>query len=300
MPETFSEILDRRKNSATALFHRFRLEVASGLQFALFVEGFEDKAFYSRFLPIGNFGRDSIRLAHGKRNMDELAAMYMAERLFDRCDAKFVRDADFDDYLGTLPRLDKILCIDRYSVENFIFLPDNYRRLIEDRFGVDTNEYNLDECVDRYRTGVTSIFVHLAPFLGAAIAAMRDNINLNLDGLDIRRMSSTFFRTGKLRPICDRDYSRCCIPDAYVNDDTLAIGLEFVERDAFLWMRGHYIALVCSAYVQCSHDRICAMKAAGELQTLNPNLSSDFSASALAERMGIFCDPPAFLETLAA
>lgn len=299
MTESFRELLDKRKRTAVAIFHRFRLEVLGGLSQALFIEGFEDKAFYSRYLPQGDFEVDCVQITFGKRNMDRIISLYYAGGLDARCDARFIRDSDFDEYLGTLPAGDRVIILDRYSVENFIFVPSSYRMLLSARFGISSDEYDVSACVDRYERGVRDIFQHLAPIFGATFAALEDGKSLDLNALGIREIASTYFATGALRDLTDADFHRCKIDDQYRTEETRLRGMQFVERDAFLWLRGHYLALVCSAYVQRTHNTICALKASGILHTLNPNLSSDFSASALSERMSGYCGIPTVIQELA-
>ncbi|WP_305095681.1 hypothetical protein [Croceibacterium aestuarii] len=300
MAESFAELLDKRKRTAIAIFHRFRLEVAAGLDHVLFVEGFEDLAFYSRFLPLGSFRPEAVRMTFGKRNMDRIVGLYYAEGLDSRCEARFIRDADFDEFLGNLPAGERVVILDRYSVENFIFTPSNFEMLLAARFGISADEYDIPACITRYENGVRQIFQHLAPLFGASFAAIENGHSLDFNSLDVRNIASVFFATGDLSELTDEDYTRCRIPLEFRTEESAQRGRSFVEREPFLWLRGHYLALICSAYVQRTHDTLCAKRTAGEIHTLNPNLSTDFSAAALAERMGAFCEAPTILQDLAA
>lgn len=298
MPESFADLLDTRKRTAVAVFHRFWMEVGQGLQRALFVEGYEDKVFYSTFLPVGELSSEMIRLSYGKKNLDKIVEQFYAQGLDERCDVYFIRDADFDEFLGNLPSGDRVRILDRYSVENFVFTADNFRRLLMERFGVEPDEYNVACTVARYERCVQEIFLHIAPLIGAALLAVQEGFSINFDALDVRKLASSYFRDGNLEKIEDATYERCKIPAQFRTDVAVELGSEFVRRDALLWLRGHYLADIGSVFAQFVHDELKALKAEKEIRGLNPRLSVDFSPQALFERMCSFCERPGFVAAL--
>lgn len=298
MADTYQEFLDKRKRTAIAVFHRFRMEVARGLSHALFVEGFSDKLFYSHFLPCGNFNHSSVRITFGKKNMDRIVELFYSEGLDERCVASFIRDADFDEFLVNLPAGDCVKVLDRYSVENYVFTGESLRRLFLERFGLEEDEYNIDECVAQYEVGVQEIFNGLAPLIGAALAALQDGESIHLDGLDIRGIASEYFTSGVVRQLTDNDFSACKIDDCYRTDESTTLGNRFVQQDSLLWMRGHYLAHICSIHICSKVEEVREMRRQGLIQTINPSISGDFSPPALFERMAPLCSRPELMEQL--
>ena len=234
MPDTFEQVLEKRKTTAVAIFHRFRLEVATGLDKVLFVEGFDDKIFYSFFLPLGNATADHIRLSFGKGNMDRIVSMYYANNMQDRCRAIFIRDSDFDDFLGTLPTGPAFEFTAGYSVENYVFTEASLKRFVKERLAVIDVEYNIDGCLKRYRDCATTLFKYLATLFGPAIDAMTCGSKLEFDAFDIRELAKTFLSGRKLPPIDEPTLNKCQIDKKHIHEESLKVGEIFTQKDPIL------------------------------------------------------------------
>lgn len=230
--------------------------------------------------------------------MDLLIQMYYSTGLDARCDNYFIRDSDFDEFLGNLPQGDAVRIIDRYSVENYVFTVDAVKRLILERFGVDPQEFDVDQCISRYENCVQEIFSHLSPIIGGAIAAVSSGITVDLNALDVRKFAKEYFVTGVLPPIEDGHYAKVKISAEFRNADSTNIGLEFVTRDAILWMRGHYLSEICSVFIQRTHESLKDEKKSGGISTMNSNINGDFSPPSPFERRAPLCGEPAVLNNL--
>src|SRR4051812_32722033 len=101
---SFSELISKKRESANAIFHKFRTAVRDDNELHIFMEGYEDILYYERLLSElkGLFGRDwNSYNCLGKRNMDHVAKLFM-ESAFTDSNVIFLRDSDFDRFLGVI------------------------------------------------------------------------------------------------------------------------------------------------------------------------------------------------------
>lgn len=288
---TLEEILEKRKRSAVAVFHRFRLAVAKGNVRTVFVEGFADKFYYTRFLPDGRFEAADVRITFGKRNMDRIIQWFYAEDYGSET-AIFIRDSDFDRWLGSVPTGDHVFITCGYSVENYICSAESLRRFFEEVFCVEPGEIDIAAEVGRFTAALQRVFTWMAPLIGAILWALReDGRTLELDALPITPVFRAALEGGDLPEVAAFDYAAANLEAGDFRPESAELGEAFCQQGAYWWMRGHFLTSFAGAYLEFMYAELNARRKAGEIEHLNRTISGDFSPAGTLERLASLSAP---------
>lgn len=282
---SFSETLANRRKSAVAVFHQFRIEARGRPIKNVFVEGFDDLAFYSFFM--GSEGK-RFRMTFGKRNMDRIIQWFYAEG-FNDTDTIFVRDSDFDKFIGDLPVGDHVFTTCGYSVENYICAPNALKRYLKERLCTTTQEFDADADVSHFDHLVTELFRWSAPLMGAIIKRKRSNLDVNLDVIDLVTPFTILLRGEPLPPFDKSDY---CVGGIEISDFTGSIedGIAFTAQTATMWLRGHQFAKIVSAYLESRHQFLAKEFKSGKISQFNKRASSNYDPNSTIEKLIPFAD----------
>ena len=288
---SFKDDLEARRRSANAAFHRFRTMPKAPENIYFFLEGYEDCAFYRAVASAVPTLRDhTIRdiICFGKKNMDRVIQMFYASS-FTSLTVLFIRDSDFDRFLGIAPVGEHVLLTDGYSVENYVCGAEACKRFILEKFAVDVDEFDVGNLVEVHLEILRRVFIHLAPFIGAALHAIKAGRQLSLDSLNIKELYK-LVRDDAV-PIINAGLG-CGLYDNDFNEDSARLGAAFVEQEPLLWLRGKY-ALECTAlFLSETFAMLTEMSRRGEILRFNRNLSTDFSPRSMMERLTLVSPIP--------
>jgi hypothetical protein len=285
---SFRDGLDKRRESSTAVFHRFRTGVKDRTTLHLFVEGYEDITFYSRAIADmkGLFGVESVvHMCFGKKHMDEVLEMF-EQSPFRKHNVLFIRDSDFDRFLGRLPESDHLFVTCGYSVENYVCTESALERFIRTTFGVDPAEVDIPSSCSRHVARVEALFEWLAPFLGACIAAVGAGRQLDLNRFDIRPYYKALMKGGAL-PEClpEAEWLRCGLTAEDFTEASAELGRSYTAQDAMSWLRGKYLLECTATFLKAYQEELYAKHRRREISRFNRKAHPDFSSGAVFERL---------------
>ncbi len=290
----FEKTLSERSKSAIAVFHRFRIEVRVKPSANVFVEGFDDLSFYRYFLRLN--GDVRMRVTFGKRNMDRIIEWFYAEGFSDT-NTLFIRDSDFDRYLGFLPTGDHVFVTCGYSVENYVCSAESLVQYIKDRLCLSEEEYDFSADIKRLNELLTKLFVWYAPLMGAVIKRKRADKDVDLDLIDFRKTFRALLEGGGLPEFDAKDY---CVGGIELEDfnDSLDDGVSYTSQEPFYWIRGHQLVGVVSDYLEYIHGVYLDKFKSGELMQFNKKAAQGYNSHSTFERLIAFTDGTDALNSL--
>jgi hypothetical protein len=292
---TLEEILETRKRSAVAVFHRFRLEVRTRVPQNIFIEGFDDVLFYSKLTRTGELRNALLRLTYGKRNMDRIIEWFYAEGFADT-DTLFIRDSDFDRFLGCLPTGDHVFSTCGYAVENYVCAREALRRYFLENFCVDPVEVNVDGFIDLFESSTRSLFEWMAPLIGRILREVRNGLILNLQALDLRGEFRSLLQGLELGDIYDKDFLAIGIVLDH-EEPTLEEGSRYTAQDPISWIRGKQLIQNASVFLREASDDLRKQLKQNEITQFRKAASQDFSEGAVFERLASFASGTAALRS---
>lgn len=285
---SYQNSINTRRGTANAIFHKFRTAIKPGRELHLFVEGYDDICLYDRLLSDlkGLFGsRWHTYICLGKNNMDRIVQLLRESAFSDR-NVLFVRDSDFDRFLGTITADDNIFLTCGYSVENYVCTEYTISRFMRSTFGVDPNEVNIDASSARHVALVNDLFEWMSPVVGAALYAVRSGVQLDLNRLPVSDMYRLLYKGDPLPDTFPKaDIDKCGILPEHFNVESLKLGKSFSQLDAMRWLRGKYLLECTSVFLFEERSFLHNEYRLGNISRFNKKNSSDYSAPATFERL---------------
>lgn len=286
---SFKEKIDARRQTATAVFHRFRTAARLDGSLHLFVEGYDDWSFYGRLL--GDLSASipwRMHVCFGKKNMDRVVQLYRSSP-FTKHNVLFIRDSDFDRFLGIVPIDDDVFVTCGYSVENYVCNSASLTSFISRVFGVDPYEVDIVAKVDRHFQLVSEVFAWMTEFIGAVLVAIRAGQQLDLDSVDVIATYKAAYEGRPLAPCVPPDQlERCRLDSAHFGAESMLLGRSFTQQEAEWWLRGKYLMLCTCEFLRFQHEELRARHRRKEISQFNRRSSPDFSAPAVFERLSGF------------
>ncbi|MBC6980453.1 DUF4435 domain-containing protein [Caulobacter sp. 17J80-11] len=297
---SFKDALDKVARRPVAIFHRFRLAAERhDCDVHVFLEGYDDVTFYGKTIDSAAAKMQKRwvdYICFGKRNLDEVERLYSASDLRNK-KVLFIRDSDFDAFLGYAPIKDYVFLTDGYSVENYVCTVDTIKTFVTRNFGIDTSEIAVDDIGNEFKERVRLLFTWLKPLLGAALAAVSSGRQLDLDKLDV----STPFKAA----LRGED-----LPEAFDPAQLLAIGLRdsdfsiesttlaerFSNNDDARWLRGKYLLTAASIFLEHIGSRLLTAHKEGKIHRFNRRANTNYQPSMIFERLCAYADQPPGLE----
>src|ERR1700722_2120097 len=112
-------MLSGKRKSPSAIFHKFRVDSSIHSRRHIFVESYEDIGYYGRNAGKINGLSPKFHLCFGKKNLDNVASLYWKSDIKEAI-VLFIRDSDFDVFLGSAPRGKDFFLTCGYAVENYV------------------------------------------------------------------------------------------------------------------------------------------------------------------------------------
>jgi len=285
---SFKDTLAGKRKSPVAIFHKFRTDSSIYSKRHVFVEGYEDITFYSRHVPRATEGPTKFHICFGKKNLDKVADLYWGSDI-ETALVSFIRDSDFDAFLGNAPAGRDLFLTCGYAVENYIFSRDAIREYLRAVFCLDEMEVNFDPEVAEYVDFVERFHAWLSPIYGAAMFAAVDGRNIDLNQLDTERHVKTLLAGNPLpEPQSLEEIQNIGLVSTDFNADSAELGARFSALSALQWMRGKYLMTAASVFLRCKEDVYRERHKSGAISQFNRKAASNMSDTAVLDRlMGI-------------
>jgi hypothetical protein len=283
---SFSEMLNERRGGANAIFHKFRTSVKEGNELHLFVEGYDDTLFYERLLADlrGLFGQEwNTYNCLGKGNMDRVHQLFR-DSAFTQRNVLFLRDSDFDRFLGIRTPSEKMFLTCGYSVENYVCTRESITRFIRAGFGVDAAEVDIPALVASHSGRVEQLFGWMASVIGAALYAVRAGRQLDLNKLGIAAYYTRLAADDLPQEMEAETWEKAGIQPGDFSAESAELGHQFVQQDAMRWLRGKYLLECTSVFLAELRATLATRYREGEITRFR-RATGDISPSALFERL---------------
>ena len=284
---SFSEEISRRRDGANAIFHKFRTSVRDDRHLHVFMEGYEDILYYERLLREikGLFGVSwNTYNCLGKKNMDRVTQL-LRESAYADHNVLFLRDSDFDKFLGVITPSEQLFLTCGYSVENYVCTEGSIAEFIRVAFGVDAQEVNSGAYAKGHSERVKRLFEWMAPTIGAALVAVRNGRQLDLNRIDVRAYYKLLLDgEGLPESIPAEVLAQAGIEEADFNGASLELGRAFVQQDAMRWLRGKYLIECTGLFLAHVREELAGMYRRREITRFR-RAGADFAPAVLFERL---------------
>lgn len=285
---SFQADIDARKSGPVATFHKFRTGLRSSADLHLFVEGYDDICFYESVLSEINTetkGRWRIYAALGKKNMAVIVDLFYRSTLHGH-NVLFLRDSDFDRFLGQIENTRHVFLTCGYAIENYVCTAESITSYIRSAFGVDSEEVNIRECVEQHEQRVTRLFTWMSPVIGACLFAIKNGRNIDLDAVNITPFYQTLYAQEELPEKLPPEIllSVGLIEDDF-NETSNALGTQFTAQNSIQWLRGKFL-LQCTGFFLKSFREEHRIKFKNrQISRFNRRSSEDFQLPSVFERL---------------
>jgi hypothetical protein len=298
----FEASLREKAKSPVATYHRFRTSVRDKSLLYLFVEGYEDVAFYAfacRLLGI----RADFHVCFGKKNLDAVYTVFGASPIKDSS-VGFIRDRDFDHFLGTVGDREMYFVTCGYAVENYVFTIESVSGFFLFNMGVNSREVDVSAYAVEFSERLSVLHTTLLSLYSCCFAAMREGTAFDLDKVDlsdhIRRVidgsSDTYQLPAQISAISGLSIEN-------VKDDDLKLAEKYCQVDAPTALRGKFLAEFARIFLNRKFDDLRVKHKATVIQSFNKAcgsmLGKDALYSVLVGRAGVSERLKAFLNIAA-
>lgn len=265
---TFKEEISGKSKSPTAIFHRYRVDTSAYNRVHLFVEGYEDVGFYSYHVPQSGDMNAKFHVCFGKKNLDFIIKLYRNSRI-EAPNTLFIRDSDFDKYLGTVTACRDLFLTCGYSVENYVCGPDVLQRFLLTVFCIEEDPVR-DDAVEEFSNICLRFHDWVAPLYGAAMYAVRNERNVDLDKFSASVFYDFYGKQAALPDIVQvLDLERIGLTAGDFNEDSEKIAADYRTLDPIYWTRGKYILELISIFIRKLAPKLLAMQKTGQIRTFN-------------------------------
>lgn len=288
---SFKDTLAGKRKSPSAIFHKFRTDASIRTRGHIFVEGFEDVSFYSKHISSINGQVPRFHICFGKKNLDKVADLYWLSKI-ERPLILFIRDSDFDEYLGKLPSGDGMFTTCGYSVENYVCTVETLRQFFLSGFCVDEEEVNVASETETFEELATKLHLWLAPVYGAAFHAISEKRTVDFNKLDVELLSKRIISGENLpEPSMAPGLPLMGLRSSDFNAASLAAGRRFAERSALSWLRGKYVLTALTEYLKSREGHYRDEYKNGTISQFNRKIGGNLSEDIVFERMVGFAHP---------
>ncbi|MBZ4690275.1 MAG: hypothetical protein JG765_1526 [Cereibacter sp.] len=289
---TFLEVLQARSKSPLAVYQKFRVLVRSGGVLYLFVEGYDDKLFYSAIC--GWRGVEvQIFVTYGKKNLDKIYEIHEKAGEVPSSGPRFIRDRDFDEFLGLASSKDNLFLTCGYSVENYVCSEASFRKALEYRFGLDPYEVDLASDVALYSHAVEAINRWLLPVYAHALDCALAGLPVDLNKLNIEEYVKIVLAGKPLPPVLQLDeLVKAGLPSATPSQESIGRAEAYLVGDHRLTIRGKYLLIVASEVMKAITSKYMLLHKGGKIQSFNRTACGPINPSSLFSALVVHADAP--------
>lgn len=292
---SFKDALAKKRKGPAAIFHKFRVDSSIKSRRHVFVEGYDDIGFYSRHIVNESDEGPIFHLCFGKKNLDEVAKLYWGSGIEDAL-ALFIRDGDFDVFLGTVPVGKNLFVTCGYSVENYVCSTEALDFYLRSILCLDEDEVNIDEVVSRYVTLAEEFHTWLSPFYGAVMFAKDQGKDVDLNKLKVSEHFRKFLSGDEIaHPKLISELNTIGLVHEDFNEHSEKLGKEFSKNPALSWLRGKYLLTLLTLYLISKDKDFRDLQKQGDLSRFNRKAAASINEPAVFEKFSAFAQPSARL-----
>lgn len=289
---SFKEVLAGKRKSPAAIFHKFRVDSTIHLRDHIFVEGYDDVTFYSRHTRRLDGLAPKFHICFGKKNLDDVAKMYWNSDIASAL-VLFIRDSDFDVFLGKAPSGRDFQLTAGYSVENYVCSPETIESYFREAFCLDEGENDFSTFLIEYLSLIDRFHEWLSPIYGAAIFAVRDGRHCDLNKLKADSYLSDMQNGDSLPHPCDiAEIESIGLRPADFNDESAELGRGYAAQPAVQWMRGKFILTATVAFLKRVEADRRAEHKAGTITYFNRKVAANMNEPAIFDRLSAMASAP--------
>lgn len=288
---SFKDVLNGKRRTAAAIFHKFRVDASIHTRRHVFVEGYEDIGFYSRHVEPVGASEVKFHLCFGKKNLDEVAVLYWQSAIKGAL-ALFIRDSDFDVFLSRAPTGRDLFLTCGYAVENYVCSAQAVDAYLRTVFCLDEGELDLNKIVGDYVSIAQAFHEWLSPIYGAAMYALADGRAVDLNKLKVDEHFSFLLAGQPLpEPSTLPELSSVGLDASDFNEFSRKRGEEFSILPALLWMRGKFLLTILTSYLKKKEEEFRALHKAGLLSQFNRKAAANLNEPSLFDRLSGLANP---------
>ncbi|MBY6042398.1 DUF4435 domain-containing protein [Phaeobacter italicus] len=272
----FIRLLQEKQKSPTAIYHKFRTSSLRSDCCYIFVEGYEDKEFYpQKFLDAG--GKAHTTVCFGKKNLDKVFEEFKNSPV-ERVKVGFIRDSDFDFFLGKISEAEEFFITCGYAVENYVCSEESLSRYIIERMGVDENEVDHTHSLATYRELVDDLNNWLIPVYARVFQAISECREIDLDKLNIQNYAKMHLRGNGLPDINTiDDLKKMGFDEGIPVEKYFESANEYSKKESFLALRGKYLLAVATEFLKFLSEELLAKHKAKEIINFNRAVCSQIN-----------------------
>jgi|AntRauTorcE11898_2_1112593.scaffolds.fasta_scaffold05993_3 hypothetical protein len=285
----FLEAITRKKKSPAAIYHKFRTGTLSKEYYYAFVEGYEDKEFFS-----GAFRKEGMELkctiCYGKKNLDDILNRYKDSPV-NRVRVLFIRDRDFDAHLGQAPEGQNLFLTCGYSVENYISTPATIFRYASEKMGVDDDEVDIEEISKRFQDLALKLNDWLTPVYARNFEALRRGVSTELDALKFETYCKKALKDEAL-PDADtlKELEKMNLADINASEESKSSAEDYVATGSS-GLRGKYILKALVEFLKKEADVLLTMHKNEEIVAFNRAVVAQISSERVFSDMAVRTEP---------
>lgn len=284
---SFADDLLERRKSPVALFHRFRTSTNKSNTINLFVEGYHDNLYYTSVYSrsdVSEFFQMKTYITLGKKNLDKVYDLYVRSDIKYRV-VGFVRDSDFDFFLGNIKPTQSLFLTCGFSVENYVCSNRALTGFYRSVFGVDPDEVDIESrCASHFLT-VDRLFESMAAFFGATMRVSSQQRPVDMDKFDVVSAYNKIREAKQIIELKPNDFKDCLLGDDDFDSEALSVGGKFVSQKSDQWLRGKYLLICTCEFLKTEYETLKIMYHNKEITQFNRASSVDFSKNSVFERM---------------
>lgn len=294
---TFKEKINERRKSAAATFHKFRTDSSIHSRRHYFVEGYEDVKFYARHIPKTAKEAPRFHVCFGKKNLDEVAKLYWSSDITSST-ILFIRDSDFDHFLGRAPSGRDLFLTCGYAVENYVCSAVALERYFSLILCVDEAEVSLDDFVTRYVSLADRFHQWLSPLYGATMVALSAGRKIDLNQLNVAlHFSKLLCGIDPENPLEMAELAKIGLEKTDFNEDAMQLGVQFAKLPALQWLRGKYLLTIATSFIRSKEAECRLQFKAGNITRFNVKAVSGMTEEGIFDTLSSWAEPTTRLIT---
>lgn len=289
---TFKDNLTGKRKSPTAIFHKFRVDSSIRSRWHVFVEGYEDVGFYSRHVPTTKGIEPKFHICLGKKVLDEVARLYWSSNISASL-ILFIRDSDFDGFLGIAPSGVDMFVTCGYAVENYVCSAEALKSYLSNVLCLDEDEVDIANVVDGYVTAATAFHEWLSPLYGAVFVALKAGRKVDLNKFKIEDHFALLLKGSSLGEITSiSELEAIGLDQADFSDESLDHGRQFSQLPALNWIRGKFLLTILTLYLRKQEAELRRLHKIGSISRFNKKAAAQINEAGVFDRLSGLAIPP--------
>lgn len=281
---SFLQNLKEYSKSPLSVYHKFRTLTRSDDTLYLFVEGYDDKSYYSALCEAKGL-KARVFITFGKNNLDTIYFEHSASSKKSK-NVKFIRDRDFDQFLGKVKSSEDFFVTCAYSVENYVFTEAAIAKLLEARYGLDPSEVDIFEDIGKFSEALEALNNWLVPLYAKAFECSLSNHKVDLNKVNIDTYAKAVLKKKNLPS--EFPFSELGLED-YLNTppppELVASASTYIGESHHKTIRGKYLATLSAEFLKLTLEKYIQLHKSGAIAHLNRSACGSISVEAIFTAM---------------